>query len=127
MCTLADQQNMSELKVDYVDQEAVAVSLKSPGSDIYRQLPVSIEMVFKRNQNARGYEAIWVKPLPPQGFDWSKVDECFVEAGTNWYFEFSHSTNQYQVQFVLNFLVANSSCVTPHVQPQIHPLNCRGL
>lgn len=119
-CTIADDPSASSLKITYTDEHPVLLSLKSPGAEHYRDLDMNIELVIKNE----GRETFSAKPKLFKDIDWTSFPDCFVEIGTQWYFEFDLSREIYGVYLTPYFQRQSPRCPTPRFRPQAKALNC---
>jgi len=125
-CNIAHQSNQSELRIIMGAFSPVELALRSPGQQEYRTQDMNIENVI--NDYASVQHTFMAKPnITTDMIDWSQTTSCYVEVGTQWYFEFNYEMNLYQVQLVPHYIKKDEqdrTCVTPRVPPQTKALLC---
>jgi len=121
ICEMA-KENTSILKIDYVDNIPLEISLKSPGDDQWRPMNLDLKPVL--GGPAEDVELLSVTPFEILDLDWDKLPHCYVEIGTQWFFTFNHEKQNYSVQLMPYLQKKTKSCVPPKFRPQGHSLNC---
>lgn len=122
VCSMPAKPDVSKMKIDYDETVPTNIFFQSPESGEYRELNVSIEQVFKRNEEKE--ESFSVKPIFDKEIDWEDEPNCYKEIGTQWYFVFRHLQNDYLVQFTPFFVTEYTLCYLPRFKPQTHRLDC---
>jgi hypothetical protein len=125
LCVQMDYPNVSELRVDYVENSPQALYLRSPGEEDYRLQNLEIQVITQKTEE--GVESFSARPHLPEDIDWSQEPYCFKEVGTQWFFQFYHSQNLYAVHLAPYFVTSTPSCVPPRVPPDQRRLACELL
>lgn len=122
-CSLKNQENQSELRITMDEFEPIELALRSPNENEYRVQSMNITNVIGTYQTDT--HAFFAKPnITSEMIDWSQTNSCFVEVGTQWYFNFDYSNATYHVQLSPNFIKREESCITPRFPLQTKELSC---
>ena len=122
-CKIANQPQHSTLRITMDKTSPLELALMSPKEQNFRPQKMTIKNVH--GDYSKEQHTFIAKPdIQPDMIDWSKHSSCFLEVGTQWYFNFNYSTEVFFVQLLPYFVKETENCVTNRHQPQTKLLNC---
>ena len=115
-CTIAQEPESSTMTIEYSEDKASKIYLRSPGSDENRLQNLSISHIDRNSFSA--------KPTFEGQIDWEMEPNCFKNIGTQMYFVLDFDTESFGVYLAPMFVLKDKTCVSPRARPQPKALIC---
>jgi len=125
-CNILGEENQSELRINMGPLSPTELALRSPGDSNYRIQNMNIQNIFGSFEEEK--HSFQAQPnITTEMIDWSQISNCYVRAGTQWYFTFDYFQGLFSMQLAPFFVKKDPkdrTCITPRAIPRNQRLIC---